>query len=85
MTPWIHGYMHISEKRMLIMCVDNCLVFVQNNLFRILLSGIVNFICFTQHVLQTLIVYVILYHVIYLKMYLLINNIVTPKYVVFRK
>ena len=31
---------------MLIMCVDNCLVFVQNNLFRILLSGIVNFICF---------------------------------------
>ena len=38
---------HISEKRMLIMCVDNCLVFVQNNLFRILLSGIVNFICFT--------------------------------------
>ena len=47
MTPWIHGYMHISEKRMLIMFVDNCLVFVQNNLFRILLSGIVNFICFT--------------------------------------
>ena len=46
MTPWIHGYMHISEKKMLIMCVDNCLVFVQNNLFRILLSGIVNFICF---------------------------------------
>ena len=39
MTSWIHGYMHISEKRMLIMCVDNCLVFVQNNLFRILLSG----------------------------------------------
>ena len=28
------------------MCVDNCLVFVQNNLFCILLSGIVNFICF---------------------------------------
>ena len=47
MTPWIHGYMHISEKRMLIMCVDNCLVLVQNNLFRIILSGIVNFICFT--------------------------------------
>ena len=46
MTPWIHGYMHISEKRMLIMCVDNCSVFVQNNLFRILLSVIVNFICF---------------------------------------
>ena len=38
--------MHISENRMLIMCVDNCLVFVQNNLFRILLSGFVNFICF---------------------------------------
>ena len=31
---------------MLIMCVDYCLVFVQNNLFRILLSVIVNFICF---------------------------------------
>ena len=27
-------------------CVDNCLVFIQNHLFRILLSGIVNFICF---------------------------------------
>ena len=61
---------------MLIMCVDNCLVFVQNNLFRILLSGIVNFICFIT--CPTLIVYVIVYHVIYFKMYPLINNIVTP-------
>ena len=28
------------------MCVDNCLVFVQHNLFRILLIGIVHFIYF---------------------------------------
>ena len=67
---------------MLIMCVDNCLVFVQNNLFRILLSGIVNFICFITCP-KTLIVYVILYHVMYSKMYPLINNIVTPTYMWF--
>ena len=64
---------------MLIMCVDYCLVFVQNNLFRILLSVIVNFICFITCPtnINCLCNFVSRY---LFKIYLLINNIVTPTY-----
>ena len=55
---------------MLIMCVDNCLVFDQNNLFRILLSGIVNFICFIYVIYCVYCIYIVLY-MLYIATYML--------------